>query len=52
MNTVLPGVQMQGEHMDEIWQIFGNRVRSVVPLFETEIQGPTMLSKLANSVFV
>ncbi|MCX5908443.1 MAG: TRC40/GET3/ArsA family transport-energizing ATPase [Deltaproteobacteria bacterium] len=45
-------VKMQKEHMEEIWRIFGEGVRSVVPLFDTEIQGPVMLRKLADSVFV
>jgi arsenite-transporting ATPase len=44
-------VKMQDEHMEEIWQIFGDEVRSVLPLFETEIQGPVMLRKLANALF-
>ncbi len=44
-------VKMQDEHMEEIWQIFGERVRSVLPLFETEIQGPVMLRKLAKVLF-
>jgi len=44
-------VKMQDEHMDEIWQIFGDGVRSIVPLFETEIQGPVMLRKLADRLF-
>ena len=45
-------VKMQDEHMDEIWDIFKDRVRSVVPLFDTEIQGPVMLRKLAEKLFV
>lgn len=45
-------VKMQDEHMEEIWQTFGDRVRSIVPLFDTEIQGPVMLHKLANHLFV
>jgi len=44
-------VKMQDEHMEEIWQTFGDRVRSIVPLFETEIQGPVMLRKLADRLF-
>jgi arsenite-transporting ATPase len=44
-------VKMQDEHMEEIWQIFGERVRSVLPLFETEIQGPVMLRKMAKVLF-
>jgi arsenite/tail-anchored protein-transporting ATPase len=45
-------VKMQDEHMEEIWQAFGDGVRSIVPLFDTEIQGPEMLHKLANKLFV
>src|SRR5512135_1344548 len=28
-------VKMQDDHMGEIWQIFGDRVRALIPLFET-----------------
>lgn len=44
-------VKMQDGHMEEIWQTFGDRVRSIVPLFDTEIQGPVMLRKLADRLF-
>lgn len=44
-------VKMQDEHMEEIWKIFGDRVRTVIPLFETEVQGPVMLRRLAESLF-
>ncbi|MGQ9693598.1 MAG: ArsA family ATPase [Thermodesulfobacteriota bacterium] len=44
-------VKMQEEHMEEIWQKFGDGVRSVIPLFETEIQGPAMLHRLADRLF-
>jgi len=44
-------VQMQDEHMEEIWQTFGDGVRSIIPLFETEIQGPAMLRRLADRLF-
>jgi len=44
-------VKMQDEHMEEIWEIFSDRVRSVIPLFETEIQGPVMLRKMASRLF-
>ncbi|MDX9822800.1 MAG: TRC40/GET3/ArsA family transport-energizing ATPase [Syntrophales bacterium] len=44
-------VAMQDEHMEEIWQIFGDRVRAVVPLFETEVRGAKMLNRLADSLF-
>jgi arsenite/tail-anchored protein-transporting ATPase len=45
-------LQMQQEHMEEIWKIFGDGVRSIVPLFETEVQGPVMLRRLADRLFV
>ncbi len=45
-------VKMQDEHMAEIWKIFGDRVRSVVPLFETEIKGAHMLNRLMAQMFV
>jgi arsenite-transporting ATPase len=44
-------VQMQDEHMEEIWRTFGDGVRSIVPLFDTEVQGPAMLRKLADRLF-
>ncbi len=44
-------VKMQEEHMTEIWQKFGDGVRSIIPLFETEIQGPVMLHRLADRLF-
>ncbi len=45
-------VKMQDEHMEEIWQSFGDGVRSIIPLLDTEIQGPVMLRKLADYLFV
>lgn len=45
-------VKMQEEHMEEIWQKFGDGVRSIIPLFETEIQGPAMLHRLADRLFI
>ncbi|MGZ3635799.1 MAG: ArsA-related P-loop ATPase, partial [Syntrophales bacterium] len=44
-------VQMQDEHMAEIWQIFGDRVRAVLPLFETEVKGAKMLTRLTDHLF-
>jgi arsenite-transporting ATPase len=44
-------VQMQDEHMAEIWQTFGDRVRAVLPLFETEVKGTKMLTRLTDSLF-
>jgi arsenite-transporting ATPase len=41
-------VKMQQEHMEEIWKIFNDRVRAVVPLFETEVKGPAMLNRMVD----
>jgi arsenite-transporting ATPase len=45
-------VAMQQEHMQEIWQIFGERVRAVLPLFETEVKGAAMLNRLEGTLFI
>ncbi len=45
-------VQMQDQHMQEIWDIFGDGVRSIVPLFETEVKGDDMLFRLVDKLFV
>jgi arsenite-transporting ATPase len=44
-------VAMQQEHMQEVWQIFGDRLRAVLPLFETEVKGAAMLNRLAGELF-
>ena len=48
---VLNRVKMQDEHMEEIWEIFGNQVRAVVPLFETEVKGAKMLNRTVDHLF-
>lgn len=48
---VLNRVRMQEEHMETIRKIFGDRVRAVIPLFETEVKGTNMLSRLAGELF-
>jgi len=44
-------VQMQDEHMAEIWKIFGDRVRAILPLFETEVKGARMLNRTIEYLF-
>ena len=44
-------VAMQDEHMAEIWRIFGDQVRAVAPLFETEVKGTAMLQRTADYLF-
>lgn len=41
-------VLMQNEHMETIRQTFGDRVRAVVPLFETEVKGEAMLNRMMD----
>lgn len=48
---VLNRVKMQDEHMEEIWQIFGDRVRAVIPLFETEVKGAAMVERMVDHLF-
>ncbi len=44
-------VDMQGRYMDDVWTKFEGRVRSVVPLYETEVRGMPMLTRMADSLF-
>ncbi len=44
-------VKMQEDHMGEIWDIFGDQVRALVPLFETEVKGAPMLNRLVGRLF-
>ena len=43
-------VKMQDEHMEQIWKIFGDKVRAIVPLFETEVKGTAMLNRLTEAM--
>jgi len=44
-------IQMQDEHMAEVWKIFGDQVRAIVPLFETEVKGARMLNRTVEYLF-
>jgi arsenite-transporting ATPase len=48
---VVNRIAMQAGYMDEIWRSFPD-VRAVVPLFETEIRGTSMLARTAEMMFV
>jgi arsenite/tail-anchored protein-transporting ATPase len=37
--------------MVEIWNIFGDQVRAVLPLFETEVKGAHMLNRTVDRLF-
>src|SRR5512139_3534867 len=49
---VLNRVAMQSRYMDDVWTKFEGRVRSIVPLYETEVRGTSMLGRMADSLFV
>jgi arsenite-transporting ATPase len=42
---------MQDEHMQTIWEKFDGQVRGIVPLFEDEVRGTTMLRRVAKALF-
>lgn len=44
-------VAMQDEHMDTIWKEFDGQVRSILPLFETEVRGVEMLKRMAGLLY-
>jgi hypothetical protein len=44
-------VAMQDRYMEDIWEKFDGMVRSILPLFETEVRGVPMLDRLAASLF-
>jgi arsenite/tail-anchored protein-transporting ATPase len=44
-------VDMQDEHMAEIWDIFKDNVRATIPLLETEVKGGHMLNRMIEHLF-
>lgn len=44
-------VRMQQGYMEEIERTFGDAVRAVIPLFDTEVRGVEMLRRMAASLF-
>jgi arsenite-transporting ATPase len=44
-------IAMQDEHMAEIERQFDDMVRAILPLFETEVRGTTMLKRTADLMF-
>ena len=48
---VLNRVQMQQGHMKTIWDKFDGAVRAVIPLFDQEVRGLTMLREAGRSLF-
>jgi arsenite-transporting ATPase len=43
-------VLMQDEYMELIWKTFEDKVRAVLPLFETEVKGTVMLNRLMSNL--
>jgi arsenite/tail-anchored protein-transporting ATPase len=43
-------IKMQDEHMEQIRKTFGDKVRAIAPLFETEVKGAKMLNRLVQSL--
>ncbi len=44
-------VDMQSRYLDEIWTKFEGNVRSILPLYETEVRGVDMLGRMADGLF-
>ena len=44
-------IATQDERMAEIRSLFGERVRAVIPLFETEVKGSAMLERMGTYLF-
>jgi len=45
-------VAMQDVYMEKIDQEFGNRVRAILPLLETEVRGVEMLKRMVGLIYV
>ena len=48
---VLNRMRMQDDHMKTIGEKFDGRVRAIVPLFDEEVRGTTMLGRAAVALF-
>jgi arsenite-transporting ATPase len=44
-------VGMQDRYMEDVWVKFPGMVRSIVPLYETEVRGISTLSRTADDLF-
>jgi arsenite-transporting ATPase len=45
-------VAMQERYMEDVWEKFEGMVRAILPLYETEVRGVPMLSRMAGNLFV
>ena len=44
-------VAMQTRYMDDVWEKFDGNVRSIIPLYETEIRGTSSLKRVGEALF-
>ena len=44
-------VDMQARYMDDVWQKFEGMVRSILPLYESEVRGTASLSRMGDALF-
>jgi hypothetical protein len=51
VKTNLKGGTIFGGRSEEIWKRFGDKVRAVAPLFETEVKGMKMLERTIEYLF-
>ena len=44
-------VDMQARYMDDVWQKFEGMVRSILPLYESEVRGTASLTRMGDALF-
>ena len=44
-------VDMQSRYMDDVWQKFEGMVRSILPLYESEVRGTASLIRMGDALF-
>jgi arsenite-transporting ATPase len=44
-------VAMQSRYMDDVWEKFEGKVRSILPLYENEVRGTDSLVRMGDALF-
>jgi arsenite-transporting ATPase len=44
-------VDMQARYMEDVWEKFEGMVRSIIPLYETEVRGTNSLTRMGDALF-
>ena len=44
-------VDMQSHYMDDVWEKFEGKVRSILPLYENEVRGTESLTRMGDALF-